>query len=911
MESDTRKNSLYLLLPSELCSLRRLSNCFCLYIYDINGCHIRSLSSLSDLDYLLLAEPTMDSLSTCYTSEIALDCLSTCYTSETVLNLDSFTKFSPFVHNSILPSSSKIVHTYYHSVDSLSSLQETCCFLPDNVNNNNMSLPGSFTGPVINLSSFQLTPAMISLLAKGLNFCPTPGEPDRYMLRRDLDKFHVTLRRKLFFSRSFDSTLPLDTILDDSLLDPQSSNQVGPFEHFKFKNLSTWCPKGPPPLETLITVNEHLLNSYPLKAPSHQNLSLVEKEAMADLLKASDIVIKPADKGSAVVVQNRLDYIREGLRQLSDPNFYMLTPTDLTHVHNDLIHKLVSKLHSEGEIGEKCKKYLCIDNPKTPQLYLLPKIHKNKIPVPGRPIVSANNSPTERISQLADHFLQPLLPLTKSYIRDTTDFINHLEALAPLQANSILCTIDVTSLYTNIPNHEGIQACGQMLNIHRPAGLTPSNSSITTLLEYVLYMNNFDFNDLHYLQVGGTAMGTKVAPSFANIFMADFEDKWVYNYTLQPTIWLRFIDDIFMIWDHGEDTLQIFLQHLNTCHRTIKFTSETSTSEVNFLDTTVKVDHDHTVYTDLYCKPTDSHNYLLYDSAHPKHLKDSLPYSQLLRVKRICKKTEDFERNAITIASHFKRRGYPADIIEEALIKVFRLDRNELLNPSNTTSQPTDSDNLFLVSLFHPIQSPLKDIVQDTWSLLGRHIATDNLHSKRIIFGNRRAKNLRDTLVHAKLPPTKPPRTIPLAKTPAKTCKARVECRYCTRLIKTGTITSYSTGKSYTSRIHVTCNSNNLIYCISCKTCQKQYVGQTLNTIKERFKCHFTSITAPDLDNPIGRHFHHTNNHKGLQDVQIYVLEFIHAPDRTPAGQRLRDEKERTWIHRLSTIAPFGLNLSD
>ena len=901
MESKTITVTSHSDIFTELSSMFHFSNTSCYTpIFDINGCDFRNFCTVS--------VPDLDSMQTYLSS---WDYSSLDFVLNTPLNFNSEPNQSTFVHKPILPSSSKNVYLTYPVVASHSTFNDTCCLSPFNVNNNNMSLPGTATGPVINLSSFQLTPAMISLLSKGLNFCPTPGEPDRYMLRKDLDKFHVNLRRKLFFSRSFDSTLPLATTLDDSLLDPQSSNQVDPFEHFKFKNPSSWCPKGPPPLETMITVNEHLLNSYPLQSPFHQNLSLAEKEALAELTKAPNIVIKPADKGSAVVIQNRLDYVREGLRQLSDPNFYMLSPTDLTHVHNDLVHKLVSKLHTDGEIGDKCKKYLCIDNVKTPQLYLLPKIHKNKLPVPGRPIVSANNSPTERISQLADHFLQPLLPHTRSYIRDTTDFINHIEALAPLSANSILCTVDVASLYTNIPNHEGISACEQMLSQHRPRGLKPSNSSIATLLEYVLYMNNFDFNDLHYLQIGGTAMGTKVAPSFANIFMADFEDKWVYNYPLQPTIWLRYIDDIFMIWDHGEDTLQAFLHHLNTCHKTIKFTSETSTTEVNFLDTTVKVDQNRTVYTDLYCKPTDSHNYLLYDSAHPKHLKDSLPYSQLLRIKRICTKPEDFERNAIFIATHFKRRGYPADLIEEALLKVYGLGRVDLLHPPNTISQPSEMDKLFLVSPFHPLQSPLKDIVNDTWSLLGRNLATDNLYSKRITFGNRRAKNLKDTLVHAKLPPTKPKRTTPLAKTSAKTCKARVECRYCTRLNTTGTIISHSTGKSYTSMINVTCNSNNLIYCICCKTCQKQYVGQTLNSIKERFKCHFTCITAPDLDNPIGRHFHHTNNHKGLQDVEIHVLAFINAPDRTPAGQRLRDEKERTWIHRLSTLAPFGLNLSD
>ena len=98
-----------------------------------------------------------------------------------------------------------------------------------NVNNNNddntLFLPGTILGPVINLSSFQLTPAMLSLLSKGLNFCPAPGIPDKYELRKDLDKFHTSLRRKQFFDKRPTSTLDTDTSVT-LLSDPTSDSEV-------------------------------------------------------------------------------------------------------------------------------------------------------------------------------------------------------------------------------------------------------------------------------------------------------------------------------------------------------------------------------------------------------------------------------------------------------------------------------------------------------------------------------------------------------------------------------------------------------------------------------------------------------------------------------------------------------------
>jgi len=405
-------------------------------------------------------------------------------------------------------------------------------------------------------------------------------------------------------------------------------------------------------------------------------------------------------------------------------------------------------------------------------------------------------------------------------------------------------------------------------------------------------------------------MGTKVAPSFANIFMADFEEKWVYPYEPKPLIWLRYIDDIFMIWNHGLESLQDFLKHLNSCHKTIKFTSEISETFVNFLDTTVKIDQNRKVYTDLFCKPTDSHNYLLFESAHPGHLKSSLPFSQLLRIRRICTQISDFDKNATLIGQHFLRRHYPEDLVIEAILKTRRMNRDELLHPPIPATPKNTDNDLFLISEFNPDSSPLKNIVKRNWPALGRTANTELLYNSRVIYGHRRPKNLKDSLVHAKLPHAKPSPSIIRDRKLERKCIAK-RCRYCPKLDLSGHITSKSTGKTYSTKHQLTCNSNNLIYCISCKSCHKQYVGQTKNSIKERFKCHFYSIAHPETsETTVGRHFS-APDHNGLEDVTIHVLEFIHIPKDTPASLRFRDESERIWMHRLASIAPLGLNSAD
>ena len=103
----------------------------------------------------------------------------------------------------------------------------------------------------------------------------------------------------------------------------------------------------------------------------------------------------------------------------------------------------------------------------------------------------------------------------------------------------LLCTLDITSLYTNIPHMEGIQSTKEMLAIHKPPDTLPYNSYIVELLELVLTNNHFEFNGEFYHQLSGTAMGTKLAPSYANLFMSKFEDKYVYTYPLQPQLWIK------------------------------------------------------------------------------------------------------------------------------------------------------------------------------------------------------------------------------------------------------------------------------------------------------------------------------------------------------------------------------------
>ena len=88
----------------------------------------------------------------------------------------------------------------------------------------------------------------------------------------------------------------------------------------------------------------------------------------------------------------------------------------------------------------------------------------------------------------------------------------------------------------------------------------------------------------------------------------------------------RYIDDIFFIWEHGEESLKEFINEINSFHPTIKFTADWSKEKVNFLDVEVTL-RNGVLSTDLFVKATDTHQFLDPSSCHPYHCKKGIPYS--------------------------------------------------------------------------------------------------------------------------------------------------------------------------------------------------------------------------------------------------------------------------------------------
>ena len=394
-------------------------------------------------------------------------------------------------------------------------------------NNSATLTDGRFVGKfvssnVVDISSRILSDAEISLLSKGLKFVPTEHQANVAQLKEDLERFGRNLRLMWHFR-----------------------DEEEEFSYNPFRPKSKFNPKGnDAAIEIYLSRLEEEILAIDTNI-QYSNLTRDERKALNTLKGDTSIIIKEADKGSAVVVWDREDYLKEAESQLSDNNIYEKVQGDPIPSLVNLVQYHLSNVKARGDTSSETLDYFMVNNPKLGRFYLLPKIHKRLNAIPGRPVISNCGYFTENISSFLDYHLQPLTKSVKSFIKDTNDFLRKLRSLPLLPDNSLLCTIDVVGLYPNIPHEEGLIAIRKALDKREDKVIT--TDSLMELAECVLKNNIFEHNTCVYKQKQGTAIGTKMAPPYAILFMAELEENILKSAILKPLVWWRYIDDIFMI----------------------------------------------------------------------------------------------------------------------------------------------------------------------------------------------------------------------------------------------------------------------------------------------------------------------------------------------------------------------------
>lgn len=713
---------------------------------------------------------------------------------------------------------------------------------------------------VVLAQKFKLSKSQSDLLNKGLTFVPSlkRRRDHKLQLKFDMQSYHRKLKLADFFKNST------------------------PTIKKPFTGASIWTPslrEISPEIHKLILKDRKMFEiNYKLEEENN-NLKTEEVSALFELKKKKHIVIKPADKGSAVVILDREQYVYEIKRQLSDNIYYKKLDKPIFMETIPLIQEILLKLKKKKFINAKQFGYLKGDlQPRERRFYILPKIHKDpktwtipfQIPK-GRPIVSDCGSETYFTAEFLDYFLNPLSNRHPSYVKDTYHFVELVKGLT-LPSNFYFFSMDVASLYTNIDIDAGISAVKKMF-LRYPDPKRP-DEELLQLLDINLRRNDFMFDGQFYLQIKGTAMGKRFAPAYANIFMAIWEEEVFLKCPKRPLYYFRYLDDVWGIWEGSEVEFLEFVSILNAHDPSIQLEAEFNEQSIDFLDTTVLKGQDfeesRRLEVKVFFKKTDLHALLFKSSFHPKHVFAGLVKSQLLRFDRICTRKDFFMEAVMILFRSLRKRGYSRPFLRKCL-KNFRI------------SKQKEGGNLIpLISTFDSVSTTLNGMWKSNFKKM---VGPEFLPNCRVISAYRRNANLKDLLVFAKLPSLQ---------------EERVR-RHADQFTNLRFIKSSKEGTMFKITQSFSWKSCNCVYVLFCVKCNLKYVGETKNSLSLR----------------LTQHRYNVRNKKELQTLVVQHF-LLHGWDslRMAGLQRSdtwtdveRKKTERRWIYLLGTREPHGLNM--
>src|SRR6185312_345525 len=389
--------------------------------------------------------------------------------------------------------------------------------------------------------------------------------------------------------------------------------------------------------------------------------------------------------------------------------------------------------------------------------YCNPKMHKPGLVKKGRPIVSSINSVTYHTSIYLHNILSPIMKYLNTTVESSQEALQRMQNITLTDNSQILCA-DVTSLYPSIPIDYGLSAVQKMLELVTQRKLMKINIALTMdLLKWVLTNNYFTFNNVTYQQLTGTAMGTPVAPVYANIVLFWIDVKCCEN---RLPMYMRYLDDIFTIVhdeQHANNTVQTFN---NQC-QTLKLEGVTTGPSGVFLDIDVSI-KDNKLVTKVYQKPINKYLYLKPSTNHVRTVITNFILQEFKRYRLLCSEKYDYNNIAFLFIQRLERRKYSTRYLtDEVLPKV--PSRSAILEQISLRRQKTDSGKSTPIIIMS--QSAKNHLTLNGYSPRREFVLDDRLtnnsefraayphfDSSGLLFGTTNEKSVNQYIVRAKYP---------------------------------------------------------------------------------------------------------------------------------------------------------------
>ncbi|XP_062704649.1 uncharacterized protein LOC134286954 [Aedes albopictus] len=371
-----------------------------------------------------------------------------------------------------------------------------------------------------------------------------------------------------------------------------------------------------------------------------------------------EICVLSADKGNRTVIMMREDYDRKMRALVSDTTTYENVKTDPTARYQNGNNSMVRRLKDLKLIDHRTAKELSSTNATCPRIYGQPKAHKPDLPL--RPVIPNITAPTYKLAKYIADILQNSFHSQYS-TTSSFEFCGDVNQVV-LPEGYIMISLDVTSLFTNVPRHLVIRS---IINRWNEVKTQINLDLFLEIVEYCMEASYFCFEGRYFKQTYGTAMGSPLSPIVADIVLDSVIKTAMNSLPFEITIFRKYVDDIFMAIPR--ECVQQVLDAFNRIEPRLQFTTEEEKeNRLPFLDMTVIRNADQTLTTEWYAKPIASGRMLNYNSFHQPKYKINVANNF---IHRVCSLTRNkpLDEIAKTIHQHLRQNNYPKSLINRLL----------------------------------------------------------------------------------------------------------------------------------------------------------------------------------------------------------------------------------------------------
>ena len=524
---------------------------------------------------------------------------------------------------------------------------------------------------------------------------------------------------------------------------------------------------------------------------------------------------------------------------------------------------------------------------KEANFYGLPKIHKSQLikdavstqssevitiynpsDLKIRPIIGGPFSPTSNLSRLIDHILKPYMMKLPSFVRDSADLLNQARQWESNPAETYtLLTMDISNMYMNISEDLGIKAIRYFLNKYPDLHLPRISVEFVEEAILLVLRNNISFFDGRYKrQTHGCAMGSHKSPPYSSLAVGYIEKETYERLSVSKgteyadyvrLMLRRFLDDVFLKWrDSLGDPMELF-HLLNNIDEKINFTIEMGNS-IPFLDVRFTLGTNGTLETDIYYKPTDTHNYVQFGSFHPHKTLTNIPFSLARRICLIVSDSDTRDHRLQELKGFLMQKKYPEAVIDSSIARASLLNREELLQSQSHTLSQADNSSMPFVYTNNSSNPDVLNVVRRGMDiLLPSERMRTVMKDKKVVAARRQPRNMKALLFRPRFGTNQqqyPGSVLPCRKDPnrGKTCGR--PCKCCDSIRECNSFCFEGSSEPFELRYHFTCDTRNVLYLVTCLKCGFDYIGKTEREVRERCSEYRLAIEKKNFSQGVHKH---------------------------------------------------------